>query len=149
MNDQKQAAPLKVAVRIMSRGDSLTSFKIMVNGVFIGVADTNWLYNNDLIPFLDRLNPDEVQYGSKVWGADRDKIESDLAALRASRPENPEAVPKMRQAGDALWEAIKAILKEQTDIDPNHEISFDLAAIIEAAKTQWDTALAAAKKVGE
>ncbi len=143
MNDQttKTSAPLKVAVRIMARGEAITTIKILVNGAFVCPGADTFISNKDLVPFLDRLSPDEIQYDGSLTSYESDpiseQIESELAALRESRPDID-----LLKAGDSWWAVIQSILKEQTDNDPAHEISCELAGIITAAKESWDSAKA-------
>ena len=109
MNDQKASAPLKVAVRIMARGEAITTIKILVNGAFVCPGADTFMSNKDLVPFLDRLNPDEIQYDGSLTSYESDplqeQIESDLAALRQSRPD----VPKINEE---LWFALTLILDD-------------------------------------
>lgn len=78
---------LKVIVGVMTQGGDLTDLRIRVNNVYLSGGNNTVVSNRDLAAFLHRLDPDDLQFDGNVGASVCRKIESDLAALRESRPE--------------------------------------------------------------
>lgn len=139
MNDQKQAPPLKVVVRIDSQGDDFTVFSLIVGGAFISPANDSFVCNRDVAQFLYRLQPDLIQWQDRVTSQARSQIESDLAALRESRPDVPKVNGELVNELETAFMHIGIMMRK-------FEEPQTIRMTGEMAQKSIQTALAAAKK---